>query len=255
MSVMANSRRILITGSRGFIGTHLTDRLDQEAGWEILEFTRDNAMEELGSLVAQADAVCHLAGVNRPRDPKEFIRVNKGLTQNLCEAIIASGRAIPLLLASSIHVGRNTYYGRSKQAAESVVATLAESTGNPVVVFRLPGVFGRGCRPNYNSVVATFCHQIARDWPIRMDDPDTVIRLVHIGSVVSAFVQELSQSEKGVRLMRVLPEYAVSLETLANHIRAFRRDQTAVPDNADERAWLRVLHDTYLSYQPLFKDD
>ncbi len=252
---MANSRRILITGSRGFIGTHLTDRLDQEAGWEILEFTRDNATEELGSLVAQADAVCHLAGVNRSKNPTEFIRVNVGLTQNLCDAIIASGRAIPLLLASSVHAGQETDYGRSKQAAESVAATLAESTGNPVVVFRLPGVFGRGCRPNYNSVVATFCHHIARDWPIRMDDPDTVIRLVHIESVVSAFIQELSQSGKDVRLVRVMPEYTVSLKTLVTHIRAFSRGQNVVPDNAEERAWLRVLHDTYLSYQPLFKDD
>lgn len=215
----------------------------------------DNAMKELGSLVAQADAVCHLAGVNRSRDPTEFIQGNIGLTQNLCDAIIAACRAIPLLLASSIHVGRETDYGHSKLAAESVVATLAGSTGNPVVVFRLPGVFGRGCRPNYNSVVATFCHHIARDWPIRMDDPDTVIQLVHIESVVSAFIQELSQSEKGVRLVRVMPEHTVSLETLANHIRAFRRGQILASDNADERAWLKALQDTYISYQHFFRDD
>ena len=252
---MANKRRILITGSRGFIGTHFTGRLAHEADWEILEFTRDNAPEELDSLVARADAVCHLAGVNRSKDPTEFIRVNIGLTQKLCDAITASGRVIPLLLASSIHVGRETDYGRSKQTAESVVATLAGSTGNPVVVFRLPGVFGRGCRPNYNSVVATFCHHIARDWPIRMDDPDTVIRLVHIESVASAFIQELCQSKKGVRLMRVMPEYTVSLKTLVTHIRAFRRGHIVVPDNADEREWIRVLFDTYMDYKSLVENE
>ena len=184
--------RVLVTGANGFIGKNLLVRLGELPGYTSIQFVRGDNPDTLPNLVAQADAVVHLAGENRPVDESAFETVNAGLTEALCNAIQgetnSTGRRIPLILASSTQAERDNPYGRSKLAAEQAVYRLAESTGNPVVVFRLPGVFGKWCKPNYNSVVATFCHNIARGLPIQINDPTASLKLVYVDDVVDALL-------------------------------------------------------------------
>lgn len=182
--------RVLVTGAQGFIGKNLVVRLSELPSFATTTFVRGDDVALLPSLIAQADAVVHLAGENRPQDESAFAKVNTELTKVLCEVIrnevVATGRKVPLVFASSIQAERDNPYGRSKLAAEQAVRDLAEATGNPSVVFRLPGVFGKWCKPNYNSVVATFCYNIARGLPIQINDPATELKLVYVDDVVSA---------------------------------------------------------------------
>lgn len=246
--------RILVTGSRGFIGQNLMVRLGAIGGTQVLRFDRGDDPADLPALVAAVDAVVHLAGENRPDDPRAFEAVNAGLTIALCEAIRhehrARGRHVPLLLASSIQAERDNPYGRSKRAAEGAVEALAADNGSPCVVFRLPGVFGKWCRPNYNSVVATFCHNIARGLPIRMDDPAASVRLVYIDDVVDAFLAALKAPEPGLQTGAIAPEYVVTLGDLAEQITSFAQGRETLFVERVGAGLTRALYATYLSYLP-----
>lgn len=217
--------RILVTGANGFIGKNLVVRLNELTNISVSTFVRGDDVASLPQLVAQADAVVHLAGENRPADEAAFSQVNTGLTSALCDAIqqeyTTTGRHVPLVLASSTQAERDNPYGRSKLAAEQVVLALAQATGNPCIVFRLPGVFGKWCRPNYNSVVATFCHNLARDLPIQINDPDASVKLVYVDDVVNALLNALEAPRPGCSQAAVEPEYTITLGDLAAQIRAF----------------------------------
>jgi UDP-2-acetamido-2,6-beta-L-arabino-hexul-4-ose reductase len=196
-----------------------------------------------------------LAGENRPADESAFAQVNAGLTQVLCHALsteaAVTGRKLPLLLASSTQAERDNPYGRSKLAAEQAVKTLAQEAGNPVAVFRLPGVFGKWCKPNYNSVVATFCHNLARGLPIQINDPTASVKLVYVDDVVSAFVNALQAPQSGFCFAQVQPQYAISLGELAEQINAFDVCRGAVLQTERVGTGLvRALYATYVSYLP-----
>ncbi|MBT4146368.1 MAG: NAD-dependent epimerase/dehydratase family protein, partial [Gammaproteobacteria bacterium] len=175
--------RVLVTGAHGFIGKNLVVRLEEWADTEVFLFGRGDGVDNLTTLVDQSDAIVHLAGENRPIDNADFAIVNTDLTRILCEAIRATGRNIPLILASSIQAEQDNPYGQSKRVAEQVVEAFVTETGNHAVIFRLPGVFGKWCKPNYNSVVATFCHNIARNLPVQINDPSAVLPLVYVDDV------------------------------------------------------------------------
>ena len=160
------SVNILVTGSNGFIGKNLVAWLGRLPDVRVLEFDQEHTLDELGALLAQADIVYHLAGVNRPQTEAEFTTGNVDLTAQLCDRLLALGRATPVVLSSSIQAELDNPYGISKRQAEAVVARYAEASGARCTIFRLQNVFGKWCRPNYNSVVATFCHNIAHDLPI-----------------------------------------------------------------------------------------
>lgn len=250
----APPRCVLVTGANGFLGKNLSVRFGELSGFSVLSFVRGDDVGRLPELVAQCDAVVHLAGENRPQDEAAFAQVNTGLTVALCEALAQevdrSGRRIPLLLASTTQVERNNPYGRSKLAAEEAVASLAEHTGNPCVVFRLPGVFGKWCRPNYNSVVATFCHNIARGLPIQINDPAAAVQLVYVDDVVSAFIHALEAPAEGLVRGVVQPEYRVTLGELAAQIRAFNDCRTTLQTEQVGTGLVRALYATYVSYLP-----
>jgi UDP-2-acetamido-2,6-beta-L-arabino-hexul-4-ose reductase len=250
----STNRRVLITGANGFVGKNLSVRLGELPGFTVLSFVRGDDVGRLPELVAECDAVVHLAGENRPRDEAAFAQVNTGLTVALCEAVAQamarSGRAIPLLLASTTQVERDNAYGRSKLAAEEAVASLAKNTGNPCVVFRLPGIFGKWCRPNYNSVVATFCHNIARGLPIQINDPDATVQLVYVDDVVSAFIQALEAPAEDLVRGVVQPEYRVTLGELAAQIRIFNDCRTTLQTDRVGTGFVRALYATYVSYLP-----
>ena len=248
---MRAKRQVLVTGARGFIGKNLTVRLGEQADIRVLEFGREDRPGDLSALVGQADAIVHLAGENRPSDLSAYARVNAELTQYLCEIVRHSGRRIPLILASSTQAEQTSPYGMSKLAAEQAVEALAASTGNPAVIYRLPGVFGKWCRPNYNSVVATFCHNLARGLPIQISDPATTVRLVYIDDVVTAMMGDVCNPTVGFTFGRIDPEYSVTLGELATMIRAFSACRDSLVVERVGEGFVRALYATYVSYLPV----
>jgi len=254
IAMILSNCRILVTGANGFIGKNLVVRLNEISNVNVTTFVRDDEVSLLPKLIAQVDAVVHLAGENRPADESAFVQVNTGLTTVLCNAIQhevrSTGRRVPLVLASSTQAERDNPYGRSKLAAEGSVQVLAEETGNPCVIFRLPGVFGKWCKPNYNSVVATFCHNIARDLPIQINDPVANIRLVYVDDVVTALLAALDKPASGCIQAQVEPEYTTTLGELANQIRAFGDCRSTLLTERVGTGLVRALYATYMSYLP-----
>lgn len=250
--------RVLVTGANGFIGKNLVVRLRELPRFAVAEFVRGDDVAALPQLLARADAVVHLAGENRPADPSAFAQVNTGLTVAICNAIAAQvasgGRRVPLVLASSTQAERDNSYGQSKLAAEHAVQVLAQDAGNPSAVFRLPGVFGKWCKPNYNSVVATFCHNIARGLPVQINDPAASLQLVYVDDVVSSLVTAvdalLLPNAAGVTQGVVAPLYTTTLGELAAQIQAFGDCRTTLMSERVGTGLVRALYATYVSYLP-----
>lgn len=249
-----SNRRILVTGANGFIGKNLVVRLNEQSNITVVSFMRGDDTALLAQLVPKVDAIVHLAGENRPADESAFLAVNSGLTSALCnivkQTLRSTGRHIPLILASSTQAELDNPYGRSKLAAEAAVQVLANETGNPCIIFRLPGVFGKWCKPNYNSVVATFCHNIARDLPIQINDPAANLRIVYIDDVVTALLSALKAPTPGCVQAKVEPEYATTLGELANQIRAFGNCRSSLMTERVGTGLVRALYATYVSYLP-----
>ncbi len=242
--------RILITGSKGFIGKNLHQRLNELGGYELDTFNRGDSFEALKIKVKQADAIVHLAGVNRSSNFKAFVESNVNLTASLCDLIESTGRNIPLIISSSTQAELPNPYGESKRDAEALVEALATKTGNEVIIYRLPGVFGKWCRPNYNSVVATFCHNIANDLPIQISDAAFRLTLVYVDDVVEEFIRALNTSSIGLRLGDVRPVYCITLGSLAEQIVAFRNSRTSLISERVATGLVRALYATYVSYLP-----
>jgi UDP-2-acetamido-2,6-beta-L-arabino-hexul-4-ose reductase len=240
---------VLVTGANGFIGKNLVTRLEQQADVHVLGFDVGNTWQELAAALAEAGLIYHLAGVNRPQSEDEFTTGNVDLTAQVCDHLLEIGRAVPLVLSSSVQAVLDNPYGISKRQAEDVVREYARKSGAPGIIYRLKNVFGKWCRPNYNSVVATFCHNIARDLPITISDPSHEMDLIYIDDVVRCFLDELGLAEPGgVYYRDVAPAYQITLGHLADLIRSFRqiRQTLHVPDLGDE--FIRKLYGTYLSY-------
>ncbi len=246
--------RVLVTGANGFIGKNLVVRLRELPRFVVTEFVRSDALEALPGLLAQTDAVVHLAGENRPVDETAFAQVNTGLTVAICDDLAVeqrrSGRQLPLVLASSAQAERDNSYGQSKLAAEQAVQALCAATGHPAVVYRLPGVFGKWCKPNYNSVVATFCHNLARGLPLQINDPVARLQLVYVDDVVSSFIAALDEPAPGLAHGEVAPVYDITLGELAAQIRAFGDCRSSLMSERVGTGLVRALYATYVSYLP-----
>lgn len=240
---------VLVTGSKGFVGSNLVVWLKKMEGHQVLEFDTDNTDQELSDALTLADYIIHLAGVNRPQSEEEFKSGNVGLTDRICQRLLADGRSTPILLSSSIQAELNNPYGVSKRQAEEVLADYAQRSGARVVIFRLTNVFGKWCRPNYNSVVATFCHNIANNLPIAISDPSREIEFIHVDDVIRCFLDELKMdSPAGIHYRAGSPSYSISLGRLADLLRSFRssRQSLIVPDFSDP--FTHNLYGTFLSY-------
>jgi UDP-2-acetamido-2,6-beta-L-arabino-hexul-4-ose reductase len=242
--------KVLVTGANGFIGKNLVLRLREQPDTEVLTFVRGEGDVALQAALVLADAVIHLAGENRPATADAFVQVNVGLTRQICESIGALNKTVPLLLASSAQAELGNRYGRSKLAAEQTVEQLVLDRGNPVAIFRLPGVFGKWCKPNYNSVVATFCHNKALDLPVHINDASARIQLVYVDDVVSTFLTLLVSPWSGLVRPVVAPEYSITLGELSSQIDAFRNCRSTLVSERVGTGLTRALYATYLSYLP-----
>lgn len=250
--------KVLITGAKGFVGKNLIAYLRERKEIEIVSFTREHVSELLPSMVADVDFIFHLAGVNRPQNTEDFKRGNTDLTQQLCKAVIASGKSIPVVYTSSIQAELENPYGLSKLGAEAELIALAES--NPVHIFRLPNVFGKWVKPNYNSAVATFCHNIIRDLPIHVNDPSARVNLVYIDDVIEHFIALLDATLPGAKVLdtkmpsdvflTVAPQYTITIGDLVAQLHAFRDSRNNLISERVGTGLVRALYSTYVSYLP-----
>lgn len=244
---------ILITGAKGFIGRNLLAELEElapAAGHVLYPIDVDTPAHQLEEAIQQADFVFHLAGVNRPKNPEEFAAGNRDLTISLLEKLEAAKKP-PVLLTSSIQAALANPYGQSKLAAEQALFAYSRRTGARVYPYRLPNAFGKWSRPNYNSVVATFCSNLTRGLPIAVSDPDVVLNLAYIDDIVAEFIRALAgQANREGDLCTVEPVHSIRLGELADKLRSFgeMRSRLDVPDQSDPLT--RKLYATYLSFLP-----
>ena len=260
---------ILVTGANGFVGRNLTARLETlrdgrdrtrpslQIG-EIYRCTREMSPEALADCCKKADLVVHLAGVNRPKDPEEFAAGNTDFTRTLLETLRKSGNRCPVLLASSIQAsltGRfaGSPYGQSKKAAEELLLAYGEETGAAGMIYRLPNLFGKWCRPNYNSVVATFCHNISRELPITVSDPAVELELVYIDDLIDEILDAMEghphRSEGAY--CRVPVSHRVTLGEIVRLLHSFHdQPRTLLLPEIPEGSFEKKLYSTYLSYLP-----
>jgi UDP-2-acetamido-2,6-beta-L-arabino-hexul-4-ose reductase len=243
---------VLITGAGGFLGRNLAAWLAPDPIYRVMDYERKQGWAALADGLDQAEFVFHLAGVNRPATVQEFIRSNVELTQQICTYLQKRGRPVPLLFSSSIQAALDNPYGRSKAEAEMVVANYAGQSGARACIYRLANVFGKWSRPNYNSVVATFCYNIARDLPIEISDPLRMLTLTYVDDVMRHFVGELAAPTErdGLRHGEAGPIAKITVGELAAWLQEFRavRRTLRMPDCSDPL--MRNLYATYLSYLP-----
>ena len=271
---------ILVTGAKGFVGKNLVANLRNIAEGknrtrpslhieEIFEYDLDTDPALLGEYCGRADFVYHLAGVNRPQHNEEFMAGNYGFSSTLLETLKQAGNRCPVVLSSSIQatlIGRygTSDYGRSKLAGEELFFTYGEETGAPVLVYRFPNLFGKWCRPNYNSVVATFCHNLAHDLPIQISDPSTQLELLYIDDLIEEMLDALEGHPHRCDydwLMPLLkedgkycyasPTHEVTLGEIVELLESFKaQPQTLVLPEIPPDSFAKKLYSTYLSYLP-----
>lgn len=249
--------KVLITGANGFVGKNLRLHLAERKDIEVVCFTREHTAQQLPTLLQGVDFVFHLAGVNRPQDPAEFAVGNTDLTRALCDAVaevaVSTGKKVPVVYTSSTQAALDNPYGQSKRAAEDALFALQRSHAVPVYVFRLPNVFGKWCKPNYNSVVATFCYNIARDLPITVNDPAAPVTLVYVDDVIARFIQILDGADAMLDAQgfaTVAPQYTTTVGELAQKIQSFKESRSTLMTERVGTGLMRALYATYVSYLP-----
>ena len=240
---------IVITGADGFIGRNLLVRLGELGHTDIARITLDSSDEDLKAALKGADFVFHLAGINRPKDVSEFATGNAGLTETVCNLLAEYGNKAPVVLSSSTQAALDNPYGQSKRAAEDVVFAHGEKTGAPAYVFRLTNVFGKWSQPNYNSAVATFCHNLARGLEIKINDPASPLKLVYVDDVVEAFIGLLPATAPS-GFVPAGPEYDTTVGQVADTIRGFAASRATMITDRVGTGLVRALYSTYLSFLP-----
>jgi len=243
-------KTVLVTGAKGFIGRNLIAHLARMDDLEVFRYDLENDETELRSWLGHADIVFHLAGINRPQNIEEYETGNAGFTGRICRTLRELQRTPKIVMSSSIQVELDNPYGVSKRHAEEALKSFALETGATVAIYRLKNVFGKWCRPNYNSVVATFCHNLAHDLPISISDPVREVELVHVDDVIGRFLAELEDaSEPGGCFIRdTISSTRITLGDLAGRIQVYHdmRSGLMVPDFSER--FNRCLYATYLSY-------
>lgn len=245
-------KTVLVTGAAGFIGRNLCAQLNLTNDVTVLAYTRDDDNKKLKAAIQSSDFIFHIAGVNRPENESDFKLYNTDLTKQIIEVLKESNKKTPLLITSSTQANLDNPYGHSKLAAEEAAFDWYKESGAPVYVYRLPGVFGKWARPNYNSVVATFCYNIANDLPINIADENHTITLSYIDDVIDEFISLLDSKEDidCTQPQTIKRTFDVTLGDLGRRIQAIRNIRTTliVPNLHDPLN--KFLYATYISYLP-----
>lgn len=243
--------KILVTGSKGFIGKNLIAELKNREYTDVFEYDKDSDPVLLDKYCQEADFVFHLAGVNRPKDQSEFMKGNFGFTSTLLGTLKKYDNTCPVMISSSIQAELDNPYGESKKAGENLLFNYSKETGAKVLVYRFPNVFGKWSRPNYNSAIATFCYNIANDLPVQINDSNVMMNLVYIDDVVNELINALEGKENRENEFCVVPIiYSVKLGEIVDLLYSFKesRNEKTVPNMSD--GFTKKLYSTYLSYLP-----
>ena len=244
--------KILVTGSNGFVGKNLISNLLLNEEYEIYKFDKQNTLEELDEYTKDCDFVFHLAGVNRPQDPKEFMEGNFGFTTTLLDSLQKNNNKCPIMISSSIQVALDNDYGKSKKAGEELLFKYGKDNKVKVFVYRFPNLFGKWCRPNYNSVIATWCNNVAHNENIMVDDPSKELTLAYIDDVCNELIKCLNNQETKDGEYCIIPTtYTKSLGEISSLIKSFKENDRGiiVPSTGD--TFTKDLYATYISYVPL----
>lgn len=243
--------KILLTGANGFVGKNLIAELKNEGYNDIFEFTRESDPSLLEKYTQECDFVFHLAGVNRPKDEQDFMEGNFGLTQKLLKLLKKNGNKAPVLLTSSIQAEKANPYGRSKKAGEDLLFDYYYETDAKIYIYRLPNLFGKWSKPNYNTVVATFCHNIARGLDIQINNPDAELNLCYIDDLLAEFMRVLEGNPTIQNDFCVVPvTHKIKLGELADLIQSFKESRTNLNIPNMEDGLTKKLYSTYLSFLP-----
>jgi UDP-2-acetamido-2,6-beta-L-arabino-hexul-4-ose reductase len=250
--------KVLITGAAGFLGRNLHQNLCENNSLEIVSFTSLNRSDELRDLIHDVEFVFHFAGVNRPQDPSDFAIGNTAFTSLLIAAVEdemkISGRKIPIIFTSSSQAALSNPYGASKLAAEVLLHHFSNRNDSPVYIFRLPNVFGKWSRPNCNSVVATFCHNLARGIPIHIDDPSSSMVLVYIDDVIESFIKLMDGATPVLDTLgfaTVAPLYTTTVGEIAGLLESFVASRDTLTMERVGTGFLRALYSTFVSFLPV----
>lgn len=241
--------KVLVTGANGFIGKNLCQRLKEEKDLEIIKYDKEDNFSLIEENINSFDFIFHLAGINRPQDNKEFYEGNSDLSKNIVDLLIKNKSKTPIILTSSIQAIKDNDYGKSKKLAEEYFSKYKYS-----YIYRLSNVFGKWCKPNYNSVVATFCNNIATGIELEINDPNYEIDLIYIDDIVEEFLSIMNKNKPSVEkdgLYYIEPVKRISIGELAEIIKSFKDSISSimVPKTGDE--FIKKLFSTYLSYVDL----
>lgn len=241
--------KILVTGANGFVGKNLIAELKNSGYKDILKCTRETTKTQLDEYTKECCFVYHLAGVNRPKDEEEFMEGNFGFTSELLNLLKKNNNKAPILITSSIQAERDNPYGKSKKAGENLLFNYSKDTGAKVYVYRLPNLFGKWSKPNYNSVVSTFCYNIARNLDIKINNPEAQLNLCYIDDVLDEFLKALKDKPTKEGEFYVVPvSHKVKLGKLAELIQGFKENRKNLNIPNLEDSFTKKLYSTYLSY-------
>jgi len=243
--------KVGVTGSNGFIGKNLLERLSRMESIEVITLTRSDPDSKLEELVSTVDFIFHLAGINRPENPQEFYEGNQDLTQKIVDLALNAERKIPILISSSTQATHDNDYGKSKLAGEIALENYAKESSSAVYIYRLPNVFGKWSRPNYNTVIATWCHNISRDIALEVNNESHELYLVYVDDVIEHFVRHLDETaKKGVVYPEVSPVYKQTLGSIRDLLVDFKESREHLITPPVGRGFPRALYATYLSFLP-----
>lgn len=238
---------VVVTGAHGFVGRNLVVRL-RERSLDVVALGSGATEAEVRAALADARFVFHLAGVNRPETESEFMSGNADFTSTITRVLTEVRNPAPIVYASSIQAAYDNPYGRSKRAAEDALFNYAHASGAPVRVFRLANIFGKWAHPNYNSAVATFCHNIARGLPVVVNDPSAILQLIHIDDVCSTFLALMDEKLEGGAFGEAKVVHTTTVGEVAAAIRGFADSRASLVTDRVGTGLIRCLYSTYLSY-------